>query len=387
MERQYLEDDYLYEDEDAMSCLRELRSKIDYAKKNGNIEKALFLYMDYVRCDVFRLYCKNAIAILSEFMDLLDRHPEYYDHRINVMIGYKWVLAGIDGYLWYSLDDLADFYRLYHYLCLKYGYSLRTYYQFLWTFLRDHKSLQEKFGLSAEEAHKLYKLEIKDRLSDSDSIEDDGEVSYYLTVDNDPEKAISIIQPYFDGIKKGREIPHHSYFLFAKYYFKHKLLEPMITNAKQSLKLYDRDFPDYRTYISIRSYLFLFLSFRYPQKSIRIFKKILPYAPESQSLFVRMIFYRSAYKLFVQLERIGYNELYLDLPSKLSETRLTGNGKYTVAELKELFYTKAKYLADKFDERDGEPSHNDNLNEIPVLNECHYGKAMHQKSTPAKRRF
>ena len=70
MEHQYLEDDYLYEDEDALSQLRELRSKIDYARKNGDIEKALFLYMDYVECDVFRLYCKNAIRILPEFMEL-----------------------------------------------------------------------------------------------------------------------------------------------------------------------------------------------------------------------------------------------------------------------------------------------------------------------------
>ncbi len=31
MEHQHLEDDYLYEDEDALSELRELRSQIDYA--------------------------------------------------------------------------------------------------------------------------------------------------------------------------------------------------------------------------------------------------------------------------------------------------------------------------------------------------------------------
>ena len=48
MERQYLEDDYLYEDEDAMSCLRELRSKIDYAKKSGNVERAFELYYQYL---------------------------------------------------------------------------------------------------------------------------------------------------------------------------------------------------------------------------------------------------------------------------------------------------------------------------------------------------
>ena len=107
MEHQHLEDDYLYEDEDALSELRELRRKIDYAQKNGDIEKALFLYMDYVQCDVFRLYCKNAIRILPEFMELLDQHPEYYEHRINVMIGYKWVISAIDGFLEPSLESVG----------------------------------------------------------------------------------------------------------------------------------------------------------------------------------------------------------------------------------------------------------------------------------------
>ena len=47
MEHQHLEYDYLYEDEDALSELKELRSQIDYAKKNGEIEKALFLYSSF----------------------------------------------------------------------------------------------------------------------------------------------------------------------------------------------------------------------------------------------------------------------------------------------------------------------------------------------------
>ena len=364
MEHQHLEDDYLYEDEDALSELRELRSKIDYAQKNGDIEKALFLYMDYVQCDVFRLYCKNAIKILPEFMELLDQHPEYYEHRINVMIGYKWVISAIDGFLWYSLDDLVAFYRQYHDLCQKYGYSLRSYYQFLWNFLDSHTELQQIFCTTIEEAHNMWRNEKRDRLTDSESIEDDMEVLYCLLSENNPETALSIISPYFNGQKKGREIPHHSYFLFASYYYQHQQLDPMIKNAKLSLELYDRDFQDYNTYISIRSQLFLFLSFRYPQKAIRIFKKILPYAPDCQSLFVRMVFYRSAYKMFVQFEKIGYPDLYLDLPRKISGDKIKSSGKYTVTELKELFYEKAKSIAEKYDKRDKETRHIDKLNEI-----------------------
>ena len=66
MEHQYLEDDYLYEDEDALSQLRELRSKINYAKENGEIEKALFLYF---RTIINHLQLENltGLIILNAF--------------------------------------------------------------------------------------------------------------------------------------------------------------------------------------------------------------------------------------------------------------------------------------------------------------------------------
>ena len=364
MEHQYLEDDYLYEDEDALSQLRELRSKINYAKENGEIEKALFLYMDYVQCDVFRLYCKNAIKILPEFMELLDQHPEYYEHRINVMIGYKWVISAIDCFLWYSLDDLVDFYRQYHDLCLKYGYSLRTYYQFLWSFLENHTNTQDAFGLTVEEAHQKYRNEPVDRLSDRECIEAFGEISYALNFYDDEQKAFDILEPYLLGEKEGYAMPHHAYYIFAKHYYKKKDKTSMLKYAKLALEGYDKQFTDYNTKISTRSQLFLFISFRYPQKAIRIFKKILPYAPHCQSLYSRMVFYRSAYKMFVQLEKNDYPDLFLELPRKAFGDKIKSNGKYTVTELKKLFYDRAKSIAEKYDKRDCNTSHIDSLNEI-----------------------
>ena len=365
MERQYLEEDYLYEDEDALEELKEIRMEIDYAKKHGDIERALFLYMDYVHEDVFRLYCKNAIEILPEFMELLDEHySEYYEHRINVMIGYKWVITAIDDYLSYSLDDIINFYKMYHDLCLKYGYSLRTYYQFLWGFLDSCPQLEKEFGITVEEAHESWLNEPKDRLSDVDSIEDDGEASYLLFIEKNPQKALEIMKSYFNGEKRGREIPHSSYFLFAKYYFENGDLSQALKNAKMSLEWYDKDFPDYSTYISIRSQLFWFLSYRYREKAISIFKRILPYVPDCQSLFVRMVFYISSYQLFVQLEKKNYKEMYVDLPLKIAGENIHENGKYEIAELKELFYAKARHLADMYDERDGDTAQNDRLNKI-----------------------
>ena len=51
--------------------------------------------MEHQYLDVFRLYCKNAIKISPEFVELLDQHPDYDQHRINVIIGYKWIISAI----------------------------------------------------------------------------------------------------------------------------------------------------------------------------------------------------------------------------------------------------------------------------------------------------
>ena len=365
MEKQYLEEDYLYEDEDALEELKEIRMEIDYARKHGDIERALFLYMDYVECDVFRLYCKNAIEILPEFMELLDEHySEYYEHRVNVMIGYKWVITAIDDYLSYSLDDIINFYKMYHDLCLKYGYSLRTYYQYLWYFLYCRKNLEKEFGLTAKDAFERFSKESKDRLSNRNVIDDDDELSYVLKVENNVNRAYEILQPYTDGLINEKDVLAHMYFLLADYFLKNDNLSFMLKYAKLSFELYEKTDPDYSTYLPVRSQLFWFLSYRYREKAISIFKRILPYVPDCQSLFVRMIFYISAYQLFVQLEKKNYKEMYVDLPLRIAGENIHENGKYEIAELKELFYAKAKHLADMYDERDGDTAQNDRLNKI-----------------------
>lgn len=89
---------------------------------------------------------------------------------------------------------------------------------------------------------KVILKELKDRLSDVDSIEDDGEAGYLLFIEKNPQKALEIMKPYFNGEKRGREIPHGSYFLFAKYYFKNGDLSQALKNAKMSLEWYDKDF-------------------------------------------------------------------------------------------------------------------------------------------------
>ena len=56
--------------------------------------------------------------------------------------------------------------------------------------------------------------------------------------------------------------------------------------------------------------------------------------------------------------------MYVDLPLRIAGENIHENGKYEIAELKELFYAKAKHYADMYDKRDGDTAQNDRLNKI-----------------------
>ena len=75
------------------------------------------------------------------------------------------------------------------------------------------------------------------------------------------QKAFEILDPYLSGEKVGNAMPHHAYYIFAKYQYNNIDKTSMLKYAKLAIEGYDRQFTDYSTKISTRSQLFLFISF------------------------------------------------------------------------------------------------------------------------------
>ena len=64
------------------------------------------------------------------------------------------------------------------------------------------------------------------------------------------------------------------------------------------------------------------------------------------------LFYRGAYHLFLNLEKTGQKTVRLILPFR-DDPVYNKSNVYQVSRMKRYFYDKARFIAEKFDERDG----------------------------------
>ena len=369
MEHQYLDEDYLYEDEDALSELRELRSQIDYARKNCEIEKALDSYYEYVREDILKYSSHNAFGILPEYIEYYDAHPEFEKHKYYVMWAFKMILPVLDGYIELSSEDIKHYFALYKNCCQKYGYSLRTYYQILEYYLFAHPNISYLFDISMDEAHEFAKKEPRDELCDHEAIEAYYDFTYHLDIKDDDVSAKKIIAPYLKKENYYGSVPHQSYYYLAEYYWNKEKYSDSIQYAKKALIIIDNDYPDYHCFFYIRSILFDIISVRYKEKALRVFKNLLMCADQCQSEGSAFTFFECSYRFFYRLEKSGLATIHMRIPENLKRDFPTSGNEYQTTELKHYFYDKAKALAEKFDKQNNTHEFIDSLDEEPICKE------------------
>ena len=94
------------------------------------------------------------------------------------------------------------------------------------------------------------------------------------------------------------------------------------------------------------------LAFGDTKKALKLFRRQLTVCYPNTCGLDHFYFYRGAYHLFSQLEKSGQKTVRLKLPFKEEEI-YKESCVYSVAKIKDFFYSKVKFYADKFDERDG----------------------------------
>jgi len=369
MEHQHLEEDYLYEDEDALSELRKLRSQINYAKKNGNTEKALDLYYQYSRLDILKYSGHKAFLILSEYIEYYNANPKYKKHKYYVMWTFKNILPVLDGFLKLSFEDIKHQYDLYKNCCQKYGYSLRTYYQMLEYYLFSNPNASSLYDISMTEAHEAAKKEPRDKLCDPEAVEAYYDFTYHLDIKDDDVSAKMIIAPYLKKENYYGSIPHQSYYYLARYYWNKKKYSESIKYAKKALVMLENDYPDHLCFFYIRSILFDIISVRYKEKALRVFKEMLMCTDQCKNEGSVFTFFECSYRFFYRLEKSGVGTVHIRIPDTLNGDLFAQQNEYQTKELKQFFYDKAKVLAEKFDKQNNTHEFIDSLNEEPVCKE------------------
>ncbi|MGN0536699.1 MAG: hypothetical protein ACI4M3_01825, partial [Acutalibacteraceae bacterium] len=336
---------------------------INAALEQQDWRNALELYYEFLHQDVF--YCDNfqSTIMFPKYLALFEEHPELQkDFAYDMMWSYKWIIQNFYEFWQIPKEQIVSIYQQYYDFCTRFGYSKRTYYDKLWTLLYIH-GLEDSFNVgSAKDCYAEMQRCPKDSMDDCAACELNNDVDYILSVEKDIDKALKKAYPILAGKKSCAEIPHITYAMFAVAYFE----KGNFTEAKKYTDLcwhlVNREMGDEPTMISTKSDCLLVYAYTNPTVGMKIFKKTFRFCPSLRNGKYCFDFYRSAYHLFLQLEKQGQKTIHLAFPFK-DNPLYNNKGIYNVSDIKDFLYEQAKFYADKFDARNGNSKFNDTLAE------------------------
>ena len=337
-----------------------IRLAIDAALETQDIDNALRLYYEFISEDNFESDSFQAIIIFPEYLALFEKYPEYQDHHIrNLMWAFKWVAGSSADFYQIPLQQISDIYSQYESYCTKYHYNKRSLYRNMWNDMLNQGIASFPLSQSITDCHKKMNQYPKDGLSEPESGEIDDLVKYLLFVKNDIEAALDTAEPIFSGRQSCNVVPHYTYTNFAKYYFENGDIESARFFAEKALRIINRDFGGTESMGRYKGMCISVFAFCNIRKSLKFFKGQIRHYYTNQCGLDNFYFYRGAYHLFMQLEKSGEDCVSLNFPFR-DDDIYSESGKYAVSQLKEYFFEKTKYIADRFDER----NHNSHFNYI-----------------------
>lgn len=349
---EYEEEFYEFLDPGESRC-KGIRRAIDKALERQDIKNALTLYYIFIEEDTFECDGFQSFIIFPEYLAFFEKYPEYHDtFKDELMWAFKWILGSAEDFYQISLKQITDIYRQYGEYCDKFNYNKRSYYRHLWCLLDTFQIRRFPLISSVEEAHKRMMHCSIDNLSEPKSGEIDDLTSYTLFVERNIEKALKIAEPVLSGQEWCNVVPHYTYTNFADYYFDHGDLKNAVKYAERAVRIINRDFGSQSSMMRYKGRCISVLAFGDTKKALKLFRRQLTVCYPNTCGLDHFYFYRGAYHLFSQLEKSGQKTVRLKLPFKEEEI-YKESCVYSVAKIKDFFYSKVKFYADKFDERDG----------------------------------
>ncbi len=342
-----------------------VKKALDSAMDNQDAEAALYLYYELMYEDVFHGNCYNSTILFPEYLAYFEKHPELeQEHSHNVMWAYKWVIHNLKNFHQIPLAQIEKIYDQYAVFCKKFGYSMRSYYEFLACFIMDQMEKEQKFCdlTSIEALQKMLKCK-RDDLSDCRACELDKQAELSLKIEDDPDKALKIIKPVFDGMVKCAEVPDATYANFGQYYFEKGDLQTAVQYAEKSYRMIDRKYGNDNGLLDYKAICANIIAYANPQKALKMIKKIIPFIENSSNGWDCFEFFLAAYHTMLCLESIGRTKVKINLPFK-NDAIYQDSGIYNIEDIKNYMYEKAKYHADRFDARNRNKKYNQRLSKV-----------------------
>ena len=360
-----------------------IKKALDHALEQQDVDAALQLYYLFMNEDVMHGNSYQAIILFPEYVAYFEDHPDKHDeYNHDVMWTYKWIIANVLDFPQIPLSQIESLYEQYKDFCKKFNYNLRTYYSNICFLIQVHLGKDGVFcGMTAQQAHSEMMKIPRDNLSDCVACETSSEVSYLINNDEPEEKIIKKAKGLIEGKLTCAEQPHCALANIAEYYLEHGDLTNATKFAEKAYHLINRDYANEDNLTVKKSICMTVFSHSDPNKAIKILKNVMRFVPENSNYNDLFEIYRSTYYFMYKLEERGATHIRLRLPFR-DENIITEDNVYEITALKEYFYNKAKDLAVRFDERNGNSLFMERLDKINIVDEENFSYSQEMPDYP-----
>ena len=339
-----------------------IKAALDEALQKQDIDNALKLYYEFIEEDQLNLDAYESLIRFPEYLALFEKHPEFQkDNSEDLMRAYKLITGCIQDFYEIPNSQIKNVFSQYNVYCDKFRYNKRSYYRHLWNYMYSHGIDSFEGVGDIFECHKKMMLIPVDKLSEIPAGECDDLTKYILFVEKDIEKALKTAEPIFSGKLYCPQVPLYTYVNFAKYYFDAGELKNAKNYLDRAYHIMHRDFGDSNTLTFDKGLCILMYAYTDTKKALQIFRKQLNVCSENKCGFDNFYLFLSGVHTFRQLKLLGYEKIHFRLPDRSAEI-YSENGIYDVEELENYFYSKAEYIADRFDQRNNNSHFTDILN-------------------------
>lgn len=194
--------------------LRLLKMAYEEADAMHDYDNQMFYRMEFMKESDFYFDAMEMYVVFPKLLQLHDSYLEvhgYNPYTFDVMWRYKWILGNAEDFYQISLKQMDYLLEDFRRRCLEYGYSLRTYYRYVYAFFQ-----YIDWG-KAEEAYQKYLMYDRDELSDCKACELNLEVEYLLATDRE-EQAIKRATVLMSRQLQCAEVPEATCGHFLRFY-------------------------------------------------------------------------------------------------------------------------------------------------------------------------
>ncbi len=177
------------------SKIAAIRSAVAAADAQVDTPYRIFFRLQLCRESVFYGDGLDMMVIFPEILAIIDQYPdtpttvfnsEYIDSMDHILWVYKWLLEECENFYQVPMADCQKFFEDFKTRSLAYGYNLRPYYYYRYSFYEETGQAE-----AAEEAfHKFMEIP-RDGNSDCEACECNSIVNFYLKR-GDPERAAEL---------------------------------------------------------------------------------------------------------------------------------------------------------------------------------------------------